>query len=176
MCVCQIQTFRATDQKSPLHPHGEVDRPGRWPLDRSEEEGRLNIRRRMHAPPCFTVGNVFFSTKASPFFSSKRYLLRSWPKKFYFGFFIPKHIFPKGFRLLKVFFCILQKLNFVLRSYKKASLWKLCHVGLCCLKYAVSLSCEQIYFFRSSFAVMGFSEHFLPDLVLSSTVPLSSIF
>ena len=34
-----------------------------------------------------------------------------------FGFVNPKHIFPKGFRLLNVFFCIFCMLNFVLKSF-----------------------------------------------------------
>ena len=38
-------------------------------------------------------------------------------KKFNFLFVSPKHIVPKGFRLLNVFFWILQMLHFVLRSW-----------------------------------------------------------
>ena len=39
----------------------------------------------------------------------------------YFGF-SSKHIVPKGFSLLNVFFCILQMLNFVLRLFFLATL------------------------------------------------------
>ena len=43
-------------------------------------------------------------------------------KKFNLGFSGPEHIVPKGFRLLNVFFCILQALKFVLRSFFLATL------------------------------------------------------
>ena len=52
------------------------------------------------------------------------------------GFVSQKHIVPKGFRLLNVFFCILQTLN----SDAGRPFWQ----GICCLKYVVLLSCEQL--------------------------------
>ena len=67
----------------------------------------------MDPPPCLTVGTVFFSTKASPFTQKMPFLVT---KKSHFGFISPKHIVPKGLRLLCVFLCILQMLHFVLRS------------------------------------------------------------
>lgn len=67
----------------------------------------------MDPPPCLTFGKVFFSINALPFFLHT-YLQFLWfvTKKLHFGFASPKHVFPKGFRLLKVFFCVLQTLNF----------------------------------------------------------------
>ena len=49
--------------------------------------------------------------------------------------------------------------------------WQLCHVGICCLKYVVLLSCEQldlpllILFFAALLQwFVGSSEHFIPSL------------
>ena len=56
------------------------------------------------------------------FFFLQTYLLWWWPKSSNFGFVSPKHIVPKGFRLLNVFFCVLQTLNFVLRLFFLANL------------------------------------------------------
>ena len=65
----------------------------------------------MDPPLCLTVTKVFspnIPPNISPNIPSS---------KFHFGFVSPKHIVPKGFRLVNVFFGILQTLNFVLRLF-----------------------------------------------------------
>ena len=128
----------------------------------------------MDAPPCLTVGEIFFSTKASPFFS--------------------KHTFFGGGQKLQFRFYQFQKASgffmFSFVYFRRLILCRGCRKGLCCFKYIVLLSCEQLdlcllLFFTALLQwCVGSSEHFspdighsiwhlfgLPDLALTSTVP-----
>ena len=90
----------------------------------------------MDPPPCLTVGKVFVSTKASPFFSKHTFF--GGGQIFHFGFVTPNHIVPKGFSMFS--FTYFRRLILCWGC----SFWQLCHVGLCSLKYVVLLSCKQL--------------------------------
>ena len=93
------------------------------------------------------------------------------------------HIVTKGFRLLNVF--IFAYFRCLILCWGR-SFWQLCHVGLCCLKYDVLLSCEHqtciCYSSLQHFCwCVGSSENFskglgiffgLPDLASTLTVPM----
>ena len=91
-------------------------------------------------PACFTLGKVFFSTTAPPFFLQN--LLWWWPKG-RFCFCQVQSTFFQRAQASQCFLLQIHKLNFVfLRSFFLLTLP--CTVCLCCLNYVVLLSCEQL--------------------------------
>ena len=98
-----------------------------------------------------------------PFFSKHTFFGGGQKVRFWFR--QSKHIVPNGFRLLKVFFCILQTLTFMLRSFFLATLpFRSLLFKVRCI---VILSTARLVFatlFGSSFGVMcvSSSEHFSP--------------
>ena len=91
-----------------------------WPLNLRLENflifGGIHSSFPSHSISCSSSCNTTAKHNGSLFFTVGVFLhkgfIHSWPKDF--GFISRKYI-PKGFRLLIVFFCILQMHNFVLR-------------------------------------------------------------
>ena len=82
---------------------------------------------------CFIVGKVFFSTKASPFFP-QTYLLWWWPKSYILVLSVKSTLCQKASGMSMFSFAYFR--CWIFRQH--------CHVGLCCLKYILWLSCEQL--------------------------------
>ena len=114
-------------------------------------------------PPCFTVGKVFICKEGFTLFSPNIPSLVV-VKKLHFVVVSPKHIVPKGFRFLNVFFCIFQMHNFALSLFFLATLpcRSLLFVISCGHKYVVVISIVVLgtarpkfgALFCSSFAIM----------------------
>ena len=126
----------------------------------------------MDPPPYLTVGKLFFSKKTSPCFL-QTCLLWFWPTSSMLVSSVQSTLFQKTSDLTIYFFCILQMLNFVLRSFFLETLpcRPLLFEVFCIFVLWTAIPVSAKLFCSSEYFLPGLGPFYLKSLLVFQTLP-----